>query len=353
MLNFITAGESHGPELTVILDGFPAGLPLSEEMITADLVRRQEGPGSGGRMLIETDAAIITAGVMEGRTTGAPIAIKIVNRDHANWKGKAVRAYTIPRPGHADLSAVIKYGFDDIRPALERASARETAARTAMGAVCRAFLRQFGITVSARIKSIAGRIGDFETVIHSATKNGETLGGVIEITAEGLPPGLGTYAQWNRRLDGRLAAALLSIPAMKGLEIGDAFQNAALPGTRVHDAILPGGARETNNCGGLEGGITNGQPLLIRLAMKPIPTTIKSQKSYDLSTGKACETKYERSDVCPVPRAVVVTEAMTAFVLAQALLEKLGGDSIAEMKPRFSALPRNVRIAADDRIFWP
>lgn len=356
MLRYFTAGESHGPQLTAILEGMPAGLPLTEEMINADLARRQLLLGAGGRMKIETDKAQITSGVMSGRTTGAPIALQIINTDHANWKGKEVPAYTIPRPGHCDLSATIKYGHDDIRPALERASARETAARVAVGAVCRAFLAHFGVKISGQVIQIGPEPdpAKFEHVIQTARAEGNTLGGIIEVTADRVPVGLGSYVQWDRRLDARLAYAMMGIPAMKGVEIGDAFANTALPGTQVHDAINPDLTRDTNNCGGIEGGMSNGQPIVIYLAMKPIPTTLTSQHSMNLVNGQFAETKYERSDTCPVPRAVIVAENVAAYVLADALLEKLGGDSIQEMEPRFEQI-KNAKphVSGKPHVFWP
>jgi chorismate synthase len=356
MLRYFTAGESHGPQLTAILEGMPAGLPLTEAMINADLARRQLLLGAGGRMKIESDQARITAGVMSGQTTGAPIALQITNADHANWKGKEIPAFTIPRPGHCDLSAAIKYGHDDIRPALERASARETAASVAVGAICRALLSHFGITVSGRVIRIgpASDPAKFEQVIEAARTEGNTLGGIIEVTADHVPVGLGSYVHWERRLDARLAYAMMGISAMKGVEIGNAFANAALPGTQVHDAINPDLTRATNNCGGIEGGMSNGQPIVIHLAMKPIPTTLKSQRSMNIVTGQVAETKYERSDVCPVPRAVIVAENIAAYVLADALLEKLGGDSLAEMAPRFEQI-KNAKshVSGKPRRFWP
>ncbi len=387
-LRYLTASESHGPALTAILEGLPAGLPLDEDLIALDLVRRQTGTGTGDRMAIEKDRAQILAGVMEGVTTGAPVALQLINKDHANWKGKAVPAYTTPRPGHADLAAAVKYGYDDIRPSLERASARETAARVAVGAVCRAFLNTFGITVGGYVASISGhsaaldglsfdqRISrarasgvqcpDPETdvlitqAIGKAHDAGETLGGIIEIVAQGLPAGLGSHVNWDRRLDARLAQAVLGVPAIKGIEVGDAFANTGKPGTQAHDAIIPGAnglERRSNASGGVEGGISNGQPLWLRAAMKPIPTTRKGQDTVDLATGKPALTYYERSDVCPVPRAVVVLEAVVAIVLADALIEKLGGDSLAEMRPRFDTLRRatldGVRMTGQPHVFWP
>jgi chorismate synthase len=387
-LRYLTAGESHGPALTAILEGLPAGLPLSEEVVAADLARRQTGAGSGDRMAIEKDRAQILAGVMEGVTTGAPLTLQIVNRDHANWKGKAVPAYTTPRPGHADLAAAVKYGYDDVRPSLERASARETAARVAVGAVCRAFLNTFGITVGGYVSSIGETAARLEGLaftdrlararasevqcpdpeaaalmahaIEKAKTAGETLGGILEVAVMGVPVGLGSHVNWDRRLDARLASAVLGMNAVKGVEIGDAFANARRPGTQANDAILAGAeglVRRSNACGGIEGGISNGQTLWLRAAMKPIPTTRKGQETVDLATGKASLTYYERSDVCPVPRAVIVLEAIVAHVIADALIEKLGGDSLREMRPRFDALRRatldDLHMTGQPHVFWP
>lgn len=387
-LRYLTAGESHGPALTAIIEGMPAGLPVSEDLILVDLARRQTGKGSGDRMAIEKDRAQILAGVMEGVTTGAPIALQIANADHANWKGKAVPAYTTPRPGHADLAAAVKYGYDDIRPSLERASARETATRVAVGAVCRAFLKTFGISVGGYVSAIDGHVARLDGLsfqdrltracvsdvqcpdpdaaarigesIENARASGETLGGVIEVVAQGVPAGLGSHVNWDRRLDARLAHAVLGVPAIKGMEIGNAFANTAKPGTHAQDAITLEGQgldRKGHACGGIEGGISNGQDLWLRAAMKPIPTTRKGQETVDLATGKPALTYYERSDVCPVPRAVVVLEAVVAIVLADALIEKVGGDSLAEMRPRFEALRRatldDVRMTGKPHVFWP
>jgi chorismate synthase len=358
-VRYMTAGESHGPYLTVIVDGLPAGISISEDLIRNDLSRRQEALGAGGRMSIETDKAVISSGVLAGKTTGAPIAMTIVNANHEAWKGKAVRAMTTPRPGHADFAAAVKYGYDDVRPALERASARETASRVAAGACCRAFLSQFGIQVNGRVMSIGGVEcnGDLtkaETAIANARSEGDTLGGVIEVVAEGLPIGLGSFMQADRRLDGRIAGALMSIQAMKGVEFGDGFALAAKKGTEAMDGIESvNGARTTNRMGGLEAGVTNGMPLVVRVAMKPIPTTIKKQKTVDLSTGISSETVYERSDICPVPRAVVVVESVLCSILADALIEKIGGDSIDEMKVRFDHLPKSRTLSASPKVFWP
>ena len=375
-LRFLTAGESHGPALTAILDGMPAGLPLDASIIDLELARRQKGYGAGGRMKIEKDAVRIWSGVMAGETTGAPIALLVENADHTKWQGKAIEPMTAPRPGHADLTGAVKYGYRDLRPSLERASARETTMRVAMGAVCKQFLAQFGIIVGGYVKSIGEVEADFDGSSYrfrfeAAEKNDvrcpdpvaaekmrariqqvihgkDTLGGIIEVVALNAPVGLGSFAQWDTRLEAKLAQAVMSVQAMKGVEIGDAFENAHLPGTQAHDAIhLDSHAslitRQTNRAGGIEGGITNGEPLIIRAAMKPIATTLTPQMTVGLATGEESPTKYERSDFCPVPRAVPILEAMIAFVLADALIEKLGGDSLAEMRPRFETL-RQARL---------
>lgn len=388
-LRYLTAGESHGPALTAILEGVPAGLPLTEELLAADLARRQVGAGTGDRMAIEKDRAQILAGVMAGVTTGAPLALLIANRDYANWKGKAVPAYTTPRPGHADLAAAAKYGYRDVRPSLERSSARETAMRVAVGAVCRALLQSFGVTVGGYVSAIGetqarldglalaeriarARGSDVQcpdpeasslmaAEIERARGAGETLGGILEVVVTGLPIGLGSHVNWDRRLDARLAQAVVGMNAVKGVEIGDAFANARRPGTQAHDAIVADATgaltRRTNLSGGIEGGITTGEPVWLRAAMKPIPTTRKGQDTVDLATGKAALTYYERSDVCPVPRAVVVLESIVAHVAADALLEKLGGDSIDEMRPRFETLRRAtldaMSMTGGTHVFWP
>lgn len=388
-LRYFTAGESHGPAMSAILEGLPAGLALDEDMIAADLVRRQCATGAGDRMLIEKDRAKILAGVMEGVTTGAPVALQVVNADHDNWKGKAVDAYVTPRPGHADLAAITKYRYNDIRPSLERASARETAARVAVGAVCRAFLREFGITVNAYVYAIGGESAQLEgldfdsriarartsdahcpdpaaterivAAIERAKGAGETLGGIIEVVARGVPIGVGAHVNWDRRLDTRLAGALMSMNAVKGVEIGDGFANAAKLGSQAHDAITLDPTtneltRKTNFSGGIEGGISNGQPIWLRVAIKPIPTTRKGQETIDLTTAQESLTYYERSDICPIPRAVVVLEGIVAIVLADALSEKLGGDSMAEMQERFQNLQRptlaNLRTSGAPHVFW-
>ncbi len=387
-LRFLTAGESHGPALVAILEGLPAGLALDAGMINQELARRQQGYGAGPRMKIEQDTVLILGGVMEGLTTGAPLALWIENRDHAKWRGKAVAPFTTPRPGHADLTGAIKYGYHDLRPALERASARETAARVAVGAVCKYLLARLGVQVGGYVSAIGEvsasiddlpfeqRLAQAEASevrcpdpaaaqamsarIRQAMQDRDTLGGLIEVVALGLPPGLGSYAQWDRRLEARLGAAVLSVQAVKGVEIGPAFENARLPGTQAHDPIrLDGGrlVRPTHRAGGLEGGITTGGPLLVRAAMKPIATTLAPQQTVDLASGQETPTQYERSDFCPVPRAVPVLEAMLALVLADALLEKLGGDSLDEVRPRLASL-RQARLSdllmdGQAHIFWP
>lgn len=389
MLRFLTAGESHGPALTAILEGMPAGLPLAAADLAPDLARRQISYGAGGRMKIEQDSARILGGVMAGQTTGAPIALWIENRDFAKWREREIDPMTTPRPGHADLTGAVKYGYRDLRLALERASARETAARVAVGAICKALLGQFGVRIGSYVTAIGGvavnparlaalsydarfelaegndlRCPDPEAAeamrqrVWQTMQAKDTVGGLFEVIALGLPPGLGSHVHWDRRLSGRLLGAVGSIHAIKGVEIGPAFENAEKWGTEVHDEIFlaegnweePGGTegsgrlvRRTNRAGGLEGGITTGEPLVLRVAMKPISTTLSPLRSVDLASGQPNATAYERSDFNAVPRAGVVAEAMVAFVLADALLEKLGGDSLAEMQPRFAAL-RQARL---------
>jgi chorismate synthase len=385
MLRFLTAGESHGPALTAIVEGLPAGLALAEGDLEPDLRRRQQGFGSGGRMRIEHDRARFLGGVLAGRTTGAPLALQIENRDWANWRDRDVAPMTVPRPGHADLTGAIKYGYSELRLALERASARETAARVAVGAVCRRLLAEFGVTVGSYVVQIGGvaaslvddlayaerfrraeendvRCPDATAAaamrarIREAMAGKDTLGGVFEVVALDLPPGLGSHVHWDRRLDARLMGAVGSIQAVKGVEIGPAFANAARRGSEVHDEIFVEDgrlARHTNRAGGFEGGITTGGPAVVRAAMKPISTTLAPLRSVDLATGEAAATRYERSDVCAVPRAAVVGEAMVAYVLADALLEKLGGDSLAEMQPRFEALRRGTLDELEmDNVRW-
>jgi chorismate synthase len=374
MLRFLTAGESHGPVLTGILEGLPAGLPLSSDDIDHDLLRRQAGYGSGGRMQIERDHARITGGVMNGHTTGGPISFEIENRDWKNWAEKDITPMTTPRPGHADLTGAIKYGYRDLRVALERSSARETAARVAVGAICKKWLGAFGIIVGGYVIEIGGEIAQFsddppdyparwaaaeasdvrcpdpdasariQAAIRQAKIDKDTLGGVIEVIALGLPPGLGSHVHYDRRLTGRLAGAVCSVQSIKGVEIGPAFENVRKRGTQVHDEIRRAEDgrlfRRTNRAGGLEGGMTTGEPLIVRAAMKPISTTLTPLASVNLASGQPDHTVYERSDFCATPRAVVVIEAMIAFVLADELLIKLGGDSLDELRPRFDTLRR-------------
>ena len=387
MLRFLTAGESHGPSLVVILDGMPAGLSITSDIINNELARRQKGYGAGGRMKIEKDVVQILGGVMAGHTTGAPIAMLVQNADHVKWKGKAVEPMTAPRPGHADLTGALKYGYTDLRPALERASARETTMRVAAGAVCKHFLSQFGIIVGGYVKSIGEVVADingndyrahFETAeqndvrcpdpvaagkmrmrIEEIIRAKDTLGGIIEIVALNVPAGLGSFSQWDKRLEAKLAQAVMSVQAIKGVEVGDAFENTKRLGTQAHDSITliqSNLQRPTNRTGGIEGGISNGEPILIRVSMKPIATTLAPQRTVDLATGLESPTTYERSDFCPVPRAVPIIEAMVAFVLADALIEKLGGDSIREMMPRFATLRKarleDLHMDNTSHVFW-
>lgn len=374
MIRFLTAGESHGPELTAILEGMPAGLAVDLDEINHQMARRQKGYGTGGRMRIEKDAIQITAGVMNGRTTGAPIAIRLPNLDYSKWRERDIEPLTVPRPGHADLTGAIKYGYRELRLSLERASARETAARVAVAAVCKQLLAQFDIAIGSYVTRIgaveasipadlpyaerfaAAEQNDVRTPVEQdvelmrqhiweAMQAKDTLGGIFEVVALGVPPGLGSHVHWDRRLDSRLIYAVASIHAIKGVEVGPAFANASLPGSEVHDEIFldedyESLVRRSNNAGGFEGGITTGEPIVIRAAMKPISTVLNPRRSVDLAGGEETETVYERSDFCAVPRAAVVGEAMVAITLADALLEKLGGDSLDEMGSRFEALRR-------------
>ncbi len=387
MLRFLTAGESHGPAVIAILEGMPAGLALSPADIAPDLARRQRGFGGGPRMKLERDAVQILGGVLAGETIGAPLALLIPNLDHTQWKGRPVEPMTVPRPGHADLTGALKYGYRHLRFALERASARETAARVAVGAVCRKLLAQFGVRVGSYVVGIGSVQADLSTLsfeerlegaerdavrcpheaassamraeIEAAMQARDTMGGVFEVVALGLPAGLGSYVHWDRRLGSRLAAALMGIPAIKGVEVGEGFAIARKLGTQAQDAIdLEDGrlVRRSNRAGGLEGGITTGDPLVVRTVMKPIASTLAPQSSVDLARGEAARTRYERSDFCAVPRAAVVGEAVVCFVLAEALLEKLGGDSLPELRERFARLrqPRLEDLPLDDepRVFW-
>lgn len=368
VLRMLTAGESHGPTLTAILDGVPAGVSLDENRIATNLARRQRGYGRGGRMKIERDAVEFVGGVRFGQTTGAPVAIQVRNRDHANWgdvlapfgdpaEGEG-RRLSRPRPGHADLVGMLKYGRDDARDVLERASARETAARVAVGEIARALLAAVGADVFSHVIRIGGVVADvaglgpdeirrradasetgsasaedeMKREIDEAQAAGDTVGGVFEVVVSGLPVGLGSCMAPDRRLDARLAMAILSVPAVKGCEFGPAFANAALRGSQVHDEIQPGGGRATNRAGGLEGGMTTGEPLSVRGAMKPISTLRTRLKSIDMDSGEESEAGFERSDTCAVPAAGIVAEATVALVLADALLESFGADEIGAIR---------------------
>jgi chorismate synthase len=384
MLRFHTAGESHGPSLVVIVEGIPAGLPLTAATMAPDLRRRQLGYGRGRRMAIEQDTAEILSGVRRGHALGSPIALLIRNRDWANWQhtmsiesdppesagGARRTAVTRPRPGHADLAGALKYGHRDLRDVLERASARETAARVAAGAVARALLARYGVRIASHVIEIGGAAIDeplsvdparvqaldpeddlrcvddtvaaaMRSAIDRAREAGDTVGGAFEVIGTGAPPGLGSYVHWNRKLDGRLAQAFMSIPAIKAVGIGRGPDVGHLPGSQVHDEIVPsagpspggvpGLSRPTNNAGGLEGGVTNGEPVRVTAWMKPISTLMKPLRSVDLDTMTPSAAAIERSDVCAVPAAAVVGEAMMALVIADAVLEKFGGDSVAEI----------------------
>jgi chorismate synthase len=384
-LRLITAGESHGPGLTCIVEGLPAGLSLRPEDLNDDMARRQLGHGRGGRMKIERDAAEVTAGVRHGRTLGGPIALQVANRDYANWEERmspwpvadGVAEVHLPRPGHADLVGTQKYNQSDVRNILERASARETAARVAGGGLCKAFLRALGVEVRSHVIQIASvhaparegqlTLADFATVdaspvrcldetasrtmvaeIDRLRKANESLGGVFEVQAFGLVPGLGSHVSWEERLDGRLAMAICSIQAIKGVSIGDGFAVAGMPGSQAHDEIFyseqHGYERETNRAGGLEGGMTNGSPLIVRGAMKPLPTLTKPLRSVDTETHEPAQALRERTDSCTVPAAGVVGEAMVAFVLADAYRRKFGGDHIDDV--------RTAVRAYEERIEW-
>lgn len=372
--------------LTTILEGLPAGLPFDMEDINRDLARRQKGYGSGGRMQIEKDKVRVTGGVMNGLTTGGPISLIVENRDFKNWKERDITPITTPRPGHADLTGAQKYGYRELRLSLERASARETTMRVAVGAICKRFLAEFGIQIVGYVSQIGDVIADLEgsvdylqlyeqaetndvrcpdpqaaEAMHAAIRqvkiDKDTLGGVFEVIALNVPPGLGTHVHFDRKLDARLIGAMVSIQAMKGAEIGHAFANAGKPGSQVHDDIEVDAngnlTRRSNRAGGLEGGITTGEPIVVRVAMKPIATMLRGADSVNLATGEPDRTVYERSDFCALPRAVPVGESMMAYVLADALLEKLGGDSIEEMKPRFKSLRgNNVADVPMDNVEW-
>ncbi len=367
-LRYLTAGESHGPGLVAIIEGLPSGLPVSVAAIGDELRRRRHGYGRGPRMNVERDELELMSGVRGGRTLGSPVGVLIRNSEWAKWshvmpaEGKpGARALTKPRPGHADLPGMLKYDTEDARDILERASARETAARVAIGTFAKALLATVGVEVLSHVVSIGsvavpgdkpaptpgdlGRIdaspvrcADEEATeamtraIDAAAKEGDSLGGVVEVLAYGVPPGLGSHVHWDRKIDGRLAAALMAVPAIKGVEIGDGFAGAALPGSRAHDEIVPGLERLTNRAGGTEGGMTIGGTLRARAAMKPLSTLKKRLRTVDMSTGEAAEAFQERTDVGAVPAAGVVCEAVVALVLADALLETFGGDTVGDLK---------------------
>jgi chorismate synthase len=396
MLRYFTAGESHGPCLTMIIDGIPAGFPIDIQKINHDLWRRQQGYGRGGRMLIEKDEAQVRSGIRWGETIGSPVALGIENRDWKNWTKKMSAlpedrddaiAVTKPRPGHADLNGVLKYNRKDVRDILERASARETVARTAVGSFAKQLLAPFGIRVMGYIRSIGNVAANFGSLtyeeiharseespvrtadaeaehkmialIEECKKEGNTLGGIFEVVALGLPPGLGSHTQWDRKLDGRLAQALMSIQAMKGVEIGLGFDMARRRGSQVHDEIFfdptkdvsegtprivpTGFYRGSNNSGGTEGGMTNGVPLVARVAMKPISTLMSPLQSVDLRSKQAADASVERSDVCAAPAAAVVGESVVAFEIARAFLEKFGGDSLPEIKRNYESYLEQIK----------
>lgn len=375
MIRYLTAGESHGPCLTVIIEGLPAGLPLQEDLLQREMARRQQGVGRGGRMAIETDTVRVTSGLRFGQTLGSPLTLVVDNRDHANWLERmapfgapAGEAVTAVRPGHADLTGLLKYDRHDARDILERASARETAARVAAGGVCKQLLASLGVEIRSHVVSLGGvesplqgpaafaawREADPETScldaataqamkqrVLAAQTDGDTLGGVVEVFASGLWPGLGSHVQGDRRLDSCLAAAMVSIPAIKGVEFGEGFRYASLPGSQAHDEIFyqegRGFFRQTNHAGGLEGGMTNGEVLWLRLVMKPIPTLMRPLATVDAESKQPVAACRERSDVCAVPAAAVVAEAMTALTLAQAVAEQFGGDCLQDLQARVAA----------------
>jgi chorismate synthase len=381
-LRFTTAGESHGPGLVAVLEGLPAGLELKPEDIDHDLARRQLGHGRGGRMKIESDRAIVWGGIRHGRTLGSPVALLIENRDYANWQDRMspwpvdaeIEEVHLPRPGHADLSGMLKFGHTDVRNTLERASARETAARVAAGALAKAFLRRLGVVVHSHVLQIGSvtapeprtlapeafagvddspvRCLDQATSkamvaeIDGARKANESLGGVFEVHAFGMVPGLGSYVSWDSRLEARLANAVMSIHAIKGVAIGDGFDLAGRVGSQAHDEIFwdesSGYVRRTNRAGGLEGGMTTGEPLVVRAAMKPLPTLTKPLRSVDTETKQPAEALRERTDSCTVPAAGVVGEAMVALELARAYREKLGGDAIDDVIAALDAYKRRI-----------
>ena len=345
-LGLTTAGESHGPALVAILTGLPAGLELDRAAIDADLHRRQQGYGRSPRQQLERDEVEVLAGLRHGRTLGTPLALVVRNRDHKNWTwgmspwppegepaGKGTKPVTLPRPGHADLPGVLKYGHEDVRNSLERASARHTAVHVAAGAVAKALLRELGIEVRGEAVEVGGATGDerMRAAVDEARRERDTLGGVVEVRATGVPPGLGSYATREDRLDARLAFALMGIQAVKGVEVGDGFDLARRRGSQAHDEIDPGLARRTNRAGGVEAGVSNGEELVVRAAMKPLPTLMKPLDSVDLATGERAQALVERSDVSAVEALAVVAEAAVAWELARAVKEKFGGDAVGDL----------------------
>ena len=378
-LRFMTAGESHGPRLTAILEGLPAGLKLNKEDIDRELARRQQGYGRGGRMKIETDKVEVLSGMRFNETLGGPLTLQVINKDFANWNGRMAafgepegEKVTAARPGHADLTGILKYNREDVRDILERSSARETTMRVAVGAVCKAFLRELGIKVVSHVTNIGGVAVDPSKIdrsklgqengselncydkdaevkmkarIDEAKAAGDTLGGIFEVVVQGAPVGLGSHIQWDRRLDARLSGAMMSIQAIKGVEIGAGFECANLPGSQIHDEIyLEDGKiqRKTNRAGGLEGGMTNGEDIVVRAAMKPIPTLMTPLKSIDIASREAVLACKERSDTCAVSAASVVGEAMVAFVIAQAVCEKFGSDALLDLKAALAAYKQRI-----------
>jgi chorismate synthase len=357
-LGLTTAGESHGPALVAILTGLPAGLELDRAAIDADLHRRQQGYGRSPRQQLEQDEVEVLAGLRHGRTLGTPLALVVRNRDHENWawgmspwqpagepSGKGTKPVTLPRPGHADLAGSLKYAHEDVRNALERASARHTAVLVAAGAVAKALLLELGIEVSGTALEVGGETGEEaqRTATDAAKRDRDTLGGVVEVRATGVPPGLGSYASREDRLDGRLAAALMSIQAVKGVELGDGFALARLRGSAAHDEIEPGLRRRSNRAGGVEAGVSNGEELVVRAAMKPLPTLMKPLDSVDLATGEAAQALVERSDVHAVEALAVVAEAAVAWELARAVKEKFGGDALVDVKAAHAAYLERIR----------